>query len=46
MNGKGSFPAIVAGTLTGIWLLKRIPQRLFNILALILATEVVVRPLF
>jgi uncharacterized membrane protein YfcA len=31
------FPSVIIGAVTGIWLLKKIPQRLFNILALILA---------
>ena len=37
------FPAVVLGALTGIWLLKRIPQRLFNIIALVLAAAAAVR---
>ena len=40
------FPAVVAGALTGIWLLKRIPQRLFNILALLLAAAAAIKLLF
>jgi len=40
------FPAVVLGALTGIWLLKRIPQRLFNIIALLLATAAAVKLLF
>jgi uncharacterized membrane protein YfcA len=40
------FPAVVAGALAGIWLLKRIPQRLFNILALILAGVAAIKLLF
>ena len=40
------FPAVVAGAAAGIWLLKRIPQRLFNILALILAAAAAIKLLF
>ena len=40
------FPAVVLGAIAGIWLLKRIPQRLFNIIALILAAAAAIRLLF
>lgn len=40
------FPAVVFGALTGIWLLKRIPQQLFNIIALILAAAAAIKLLF
>lgn len=40
------FPAVVAGAITGIWLLKHIPQRLFNIIALILAAAAAIKLLF
>ena len=40
------FPAVVLGALTGIWLLKRIPQRLFNIIALLLAAIASLKLLF
>ncbi len=39
-------PAVAVGALTGIWLLKRIPQRLFNIIALLLAAAAAVKLLF
>lgn len=39
-------PAVVAGALSGIWLLKRIPQRLFNIIALLLAAAAAMKLLF
>jgi len=37
------FPAVVFGAIAGIWLLKRIPQRLFNIIILILAAAAAIR---
>ena len=37
------FPAVVVGALAGIWLLKRIPQRLFNIIALVLAAAAAIK---
>ncbi len=37
------FPAVVCGAYAGIWLFKRIPQRLFNILALVLATAAAIK---
>jgi uncharacterized membrane protein YfcA len=37
------FPAVVVGALTGIWLLKRIPQRAFNIIALLLAAAAAIK---
>ena len=40
------FPAVVVGALAGVWLLKRIPQRLFNIIALILAAAAAIKLLF
>lgn len=40
------FPAVIAGALTGIWLLKRIPQRLFNVVALLLAAAAAIKLLF
>lgn len=40
------FPAVIAGAVTGIWLLNRIPQRLFNIAALLLAAGAAVKLLF
>ena len=40
------FPAVVLGAVAGIWLLKRIPQRLFNIIALLLATAAAIKLLF
>ncbi|MHC5155326.1 MAG: sulfite exporter TauE/SafE family protein [Planctomycetota bacterium] len=40
------FPAVAAGAIAGIWLLKRIPQRSFNIIALILAAAAAVKLLF
>ena len=40
------FPAVVLGAIAGIWLLKSIPQRLFNIIALILAAAATIRLLF
>ncbi len=40
------FPAVVLGALSGIWLLKRIPQRLFNIIALLLAAAAAIKLLF
>jgi uncharacterized membrane protein YfcA len=40
------FPAVVAGAVCGIWLLKRIPQRSFNIVALILAAAAAFKLLF
>ena len=40
------FPAVVLGALTGIWLLKRIPQRAFNIIALLLAAAAATKLLF
>lgn len=40
------FPAVIAGALTGIWLLNRIPQRLFNIVALLLAAAAAIKLLF
>lgn len=40
------FPAIVLGALAGIWLLKHMPQKLFNIIALILAAAAAVKLLF
>jgi uncharacterized membrane protein YfcA len=40
------FPAVVLGALAGIWLLKRIPQRAFNIIALILAAAAAIKLLF
>ncbi len=40
------FPAVALGALTGIWLLKRIPQRLFNIIALLLAAAAAIKLLF
>ena len=36
-------PAVVAGAVAGIWLFKRIPQKLFNILALLLATAAAIK---
>ncbi len=41
-----AFPAVAAGAFAGIWLLKRIPQRLFNILALALAAAAAIKLLF
>ena len=38
-----AFPAVVGGALAGIWLFKRIPQRLFNILALVLAAAAAIK---
>lgn len=40
------FPAVVAGAVVGIWLLKRIPQAIFNIVALILAAAAAIKLLF
>ena len=40
------FPAVVAGAVAGIWLLKRIPQRLFNIIALVLAAAAAIKLFF
>ena len=40
------FPAVVLGAFAGIWLLKRIPQRAFNIIALILAAAAAIKLLF
>ena len=40
------FPAVIAGALTGVWLLKRIPQRLFNIVALVLAAAAAIKLLW
>ncbi len=40
------FPAVGLGSLTGIWLLKRIPQRAFNIIALLLAAAAAIKLLF
>ena len=40
------FPAVVLGALSGIWLLKRIPQRAFNIIALLLAAAAATKLLF
>ena len=40
------FPAVVLGAITGIWLLKRIPQRAFNIIALLLAAAAAIKLLF
>ena len=37
------FPAVVGGALAGIWLFKKIPQKLFNILALLLATAAAIK---
>jgi len=37
------FPAVVLGAFAGIWLLKRIPQRAFNIIALVLAAAAAVK---
>jgi uncharacterized membrane protein YfcA len=39
-------PAVALGAFTGIWLLNRIPQRLFNIIALLLAAAAAVKLLF
>lgn len=39
-------PAVALGAWAGIWLLHRIPQRLFNILALLLAAAAAVKLLF
>lgn len=40
------FPAVVLGAVAGVWLLKRIPQRLFNIIALVLAAAAAIKLLF
>ena len=40
------FPAVVLGAIAGIWMLKRIPQRAFNIIALILAAAAAIKLLF
>ena len=40
------FPAVVAGVAAGIWLLKQIPQRAFNIIALLLAAGAAIKLLF
>ena len=40
------FPAVMLGAVAGIWLLKRIPQRLFNIIALLLAAAAATKLLF
>ncbi len=40
------FPAVVFGALAGVWLLRRIPQRLFNLIALILAAAAAFKLLF
>ncbi|MHC5083288.1 MAG: sulfite exporter TauE/SafE family protein [Planctomycetota bacterium] len=37
------FPAVALGAFTGIWLIKRIPQKLFNIIALTLAAAAAVK---
>ena len=37
------FPAVVLGAVAGIWLLKRIPQRAFNIIALLLAAAAAIK---
>ena len=37
------FPAVVLGAFSGIWLLKRIPQKLFNIMALVLAAAAAIK---
>ncbi|MHC4927423.1 MAG: sulfite exporter TauE/SafE family protein [Planctomycetota bacterium] len=41
-----AFPAVAVGAFAGIWLLKRIPQKLFNMIALALAAAAAVKLLF
>ena len=36
-------PAVVVGAVAGIWLLKRIPQKQFNIIALVLAAAAAIK---